>query len=125
MIAGGIGITPMLSMLRTLSAEKDRRKVSLFYAAKNEENLTGFEEIEQLKKNLNLNVFYVVEDPPKDHPSFRTGYVTKECFSSALEGKPPQCFVCGPPGFLTSIRKSLRELNVPYKNVHVELFQLV
>ena len=125
LIAGGIGITPMLSMLRTMKDEKDKREVHLFFAAKFEDNLTSFEEIEVLKQKLNLKTLYIVENSPKNHPDFRRGYITREILSEKLEEKAPECFICGPPEFIRSVRRSLRELKVSYKKIHAELFQLV
>jgi predicted ferric reductase len=127
MLAGGIGITPMLSMLRTMYDENDKRKVHLFFGSSMESHLTGFEEIEQLKQHLNLTTTYAVENPPTEHPDFEQGYITKELLARTLQNelKHPQCFICGPPQFLSQMRKSLLALKIPYKNIHAELFQLV
>ncbi|MEJ5203108.1 MAG: ferric reductase-like transmembrane domain-containing protein, partial [Anaerolineales bacterium] len=60
-IAGGVGITPMMSMLRTLADRNDRRPLWLIYANKTWDGVIFREEIEQLKQRLNLQVIHVLE----------------------------------------------------------------
>ena len=54
LIAGGIGITPMMSMLRTLADRGDKRPVILFYGSKDRESTTFREELEALRSRLDL-----------------------------------------------------------------------
>jgi predicted ferric reductase len=63
-VAGGIGIAPIMSMLRTLADRGDKRSLLLIYAHKSWENLTFQEELKKLKEQLNLRVVYVLENPP-------------------------------------------------------------
>jgi predicted ferric reductase len=66
LIAGGIGITPMMSMIRTLADRGDRRPVILLYGNKDWESITFREELEALKARLNLTVVHALSDPPVD-----------------------------------------------------------
>ena len=74
-IAGGIGITPMMSMLRSLADRQDKRPLVLIYANKNWEGVTFREEIRNLEEALNLKVIHVLETPPADWTG-ETGFVT-------------------------------------------------
>ncbi len=74
-IAGGIGITPMMSMLRSLADRKDKRPLVLIYANKNWEGVTFREEVRNLEEALNLKVVHVLESPPADWTG-ETGFVT-------------------------------------------------
>ena len=65
LIMGGIGITPGISMLRTMRDEKDRRKVTLIYGNKNLEEATFLEELEDLRQEINLQLVHLLTDPPK------------------------------------------------------------
>ena len=49
LIAGGIGITPMISMIRTLADQGDKRPVILLYASRDWDSITFREELEALK----------------------------------------------------------------------------
>ena len=56
LIAGGIGVTPMMSMIRTLADRGDKRPVILLYASKDWESITFREDLETLKARLNLTI---------------------------------------------------------------------
>lgn len=62
-IAGGIGVTPFLSMLESMATTGDERRVTLFYAARNEDNLAYADELRQLSTRLNLEFVPVVDTP--------------------------------------------------------------
>jgi len=76
LIAGGIGIAPMMSMLRTAAERGDTRPLLLIYAVDTWEGATFREEIEELTHHLKLKVVYVLQDPPENWQG-ESGYVTK------------------------------------------------
>nr|WP_052424381.1 hypothetical protein [Nonomuraea candida] len=55
LIAGGVGIGPMMSMLRTFADRHDQRPCLLFYASRTLEDTTFLEEIQRLRARLNLS----------------------------------------------------------------------
>jgi ferredoxin-NADP reductase len=61
--AGGIGIAPMMSMLRALADRNDRRPFALFCAYRRLDRLTFDEAIDQLRGRLNLTVVVVLAEP--------------------------------------------------------------
>jgi predicted ferric reductase len=65
-VAGGIGVTPIMSMLRTLADREDRRPLVLLYANKTWDAVTFREEIEGIAARLNLHLVHVLEKPPRD-----------------------------------------------------------
>jgi 3-phenylpropionate/trans-cinnamate dioxygenase ferredoxin reductase subunit len=125
-IAGGIGITPVMSMLRTLADRGDPRPLLLIYANKTWEDVTFREEIEELKKRLNLRLIHVLGDPPEDWEGEK-GMVTRELLSRHLPKLPElqEYFVCGPPPMMDAVETSLYRLKIPIGNVHSERFNLV
>src|SRR4029078_9405930 len=64
LIAGGIGITPMMSMIRTLADRGDPRPLVLLYGSRDWESVTFREELESLKGRLALTVVHVLSAPP-------------------------------------------------------------
>ena len=64
-IAGGIGIAPIMGMLRTLADRCDRRPLLLFYAYHTWERLTFREELQALQTKLNLRLVFVLKDSPE------------------------------------------------------------
>lgn len=125
-IAGGIGIAPIMSMLRSLADQGDRRPLLLFYAYRRWERMTFREAIEDLRPQLNLTVVWVLEEPP-DWWEGERGWITREMLDRHLpeDRLRRHFFVCGPEAMTQAIEKHLRDLGVPMSHVHSELFELV
>ena len=64
LIAGGVGVTPMMSMIRTLADRGDTRPVILLYGSKDWDSITFRDELEALKARLDLTVVHVLPNPP-------------------------------------------------------------
>lgn len=125
-IAGGVGITPMMSMLRTLADRGDRRPLLLIYASKTWDAVTFREEIEGLEKRLNLRVAHVLE---KAHEGWagETGFVNADILRRYLPDNSAECehFICGPEPMMNAVEKTLNQLGVPFAQFHSERFNLV
>ena len=126
LIAGGVGITPMMSMLRTLADRADQRPVTLFYGSKDWESVTFREELEALEGRLDLRLVHVLENPPEGWTGER-GYITADVFRRHLQ--PPyaahEYFICGPGVMMDAIETAIGELNVPISKYHSERYSFV
>ena len=125
-VAGGIGIAPIMSMLRTLAARRDRRPLCLIYAYRRWDRLTFREELAVLAEHLDLRIVHVLEEPPAEWQGER-GRITKELLERHLppDREIPAYFVCGPEGMIRWVERLLNDLDVPPARVHSELFDLV
>ncbi|MEX1128086.1 MAG: hypothetical protein WEB50_05950, partial [Vicinamibacterales bacterium] len=125
-VAGGIGIAPIVSMLRTLADRGDRRPLLLVYAYRRWERMTFRDAIEDLRSRLNLTVVFVLEEPPEEWTGER-GWITREVLDRRLpeDRLLRHVFVCGPEAMTQAIERHLRSLGVPMSHVHSELFELV
>ena len=127
-VAGGIGITPMMSMLRTLADRGDQRSLLLIYANNTWEDVAFREEIDSLQQRLTLQVVHVLRDPPEGWQG-EQGFVGKEVLARHLP--PERCpdafevFICGPKPMMDSVEKALVELGVHLGDFHSERFDLV
>jgi predicted ferric reductase len=126
LITGGIGITPMMSVLVTQAQRKDDRPYLLIYASKKWEDITFREELEELKQKLDLKIVHVLREPPDDW-SGEKGYVDKELLSCYLPKRraTKQYFICASPKMMEQVELALHELDVPPTNIHMEHFNLV
>jgi predicted ferric reductase len=126
LIAGGIGITPMMSMIRTLADRRDTRPVVLLYGSENWESITFLEELEALKARLDLTVIYVLANPADGWTGER-GFITAEVFKRHLP--PPyadhEYFICGPNVMMDAIETALGEMRVPLSKYHSERYSFV
>lgn len=127
-IAGGVGITPMMSMLRTLADRQEQRSLILVYANQDWDGLTFREEIEALRSQLNLRVVYVLEQPPAGWEGER-GFVNDDILQRHLprphERNVYEAFICGPQPMMAAIERALVSLGMNMGDIHTERFDLV
>ena len=126
LIAGGVGITPMMSMLRTLADRNDPRPAILLYGSKDWESITFREELEELKARLNLTVVHVLRDPP-GHWTGEKGFINPEVFKRHIPQPyaDHEYFICGPTKLMDIIEEALSDLNVPISKYHSERYSFV
>lgn len=125
-LAGGVGIAPVMSMLRTLADRDETRPLLLLYGNKNWDDVIFREEIERLQGGLNLQVVHVLEQPPEDWQG-ESGLLTPELLSRCLPADRDrfEYFICGPRPMIQVVEHALHGQRVPMGRVHTELFDLV
>jgi predicted ferric reductase len=125
-IAGGVGVTGLLSMLRTMADRGDVRPAVLVYANGDWEGVAFRDEIERLERRVNLTVVHILERPPAGWIG-ETGYVTAEMLSRHVPRgyRRFQFFICGPGPMMDAAEMALVELGVPAERVHTERFDMV
>lgn len=127
-IAGGVGITPIMSMLRTMADRGGDRPLLLFYANRDWESVTFREELEVLCARLDLTVVHILEKPPAEWPGER-GYLGQPILERYLpkewDRNTIEVFLCGPPPMMTAVERALLNMGVPLGDIHSERFNLV
>jgi predicted ferric reductase len=113
LIAGGVGITPMMSMLRAFAARGERRPIVAFVANHTWDGATFREELDELTAQLDLRIVHTIGDPPPGWDGER-GRIDTETLRRHL---PPgaerwQFFACGPSPILDAVEHALLALHV-------------
>jgi predicted ferric reductase len=125
-IAGGIGIGPIISMVRTLADRGDPRPVTLVYACSRWDRVAFREELAERARHMDLRVVYVLEEPHAgwDGP---VGYITRELMAPLVAGGPrgTRVLMCGPDAMMDAVGRILRDLGMPDARVEMERFNLV
>ena len=127
LIAGGIGITPMMSMLRWCLAEQPARTIHLYYGLRNGDEHAFkplLEELAVAHPAFHLNVVYS-RPGPNDVPArdYReAGHVDVDLLRRTLPHGPHQFYVCGRAAMMESLVPALAAWGVPRLDIHFEAF---
>lgn len=127
-IAGGVGITPMMSTLRTLADRGETRPLWLIYANRDWDSLTFREEIASLGEQLNLSITCVLEKPPEGW-SGESGFITREMLERILPAERRknllEIFICGPAPMMDAVENALTAMGFFAGDIHSERFDMV
>lgn len=131
LIGGGIGITPMLSMVNWSLAEQTGREVWLFYGVRNRTELVMLAQLQALAmQHANFHLHLCLSDPqPADLEGHRAGPVHHHpsrvdvaLLRRLLPLKPYHFYICGPTPMLASLVPALEDWGVPDAHIHFEAF---
>jgi 3-phenylpropionate/trans-cinnamate dioxygenase ferredoxin reductase subunit len=123
LVAGGIGITPLLSMLRHAVAAEPSRRVTLIYSARSLDDLAFSDELSLVARH-HPQVRVVITLTGQRHEGYRHGRVDAATLSQ-LVPEPAGCLfmLCGPLPMIDSMRDLLIGLGVPASQVRSEAFE--
>jgi predicted ferric reductase len=127
-IAGGIGVTPLRSMLRHMRDTKADRDVLFLYANRTWDSAVFREELAEMEKaeHPRLTLVHVLRDPPEGWRG-EQGHITEEMIRKYAGENPAGkgFYVCGPPGLLKAAIGSLTAMGVRDGQIHMEIFSFL
>ena len=125
-IAGGVGIAPINSMLRTLADRHEQRPLWLICCNNQYEDVIFREQLEALKERLDLRLIYMLATPPPDWTG-ESGIITTAQLQKILpnDAAKYEFFLCGPKPMSDAVQSGLHSLKVPMNHIHFELFDMV
>lgn len=117
-IAGGIGITPFLSMARSFRGKK-KYSIHFFYGTETLEEAVFLSEFKDVTMHKTHNFKTTVVSRDKD------GFITSELLSKHLGDLSKYDYmICGPPGMMSAIHAQLKNSGVPEEKIHIEAFSM-
>ncbi|KWT96670.1 MULTISPECIES: 1,2-phenylacetyl-CoA epoxidase subunit PaaE [unclassified Variovorax] len=129
-IAGGSGITPILSIMKTVLAREPHSRFTLIYGNRQLRSTMFKEEIEDLKNRYmtRLVLQHVFSDEHTDVP-INAGLMNREKIAEFLQGLVPpgsidHVYICGPFQMNDEAEAALLEAGVPEERIHIERFGL-
>ncbi len=127
LIGGGIGITPMLSMLNWCLTEQQEREVWLFYSVRHGRELVMKSHIEAMAAaHPNFHMRLCFSDPLPEDVAERDyqyrGRIDVDLLRKQLPLKPYHFYICGPTPMMDSLVPALEDWGVPDARIHFEAF---
>jgi predicted ferric reductase len=124
-VAGGIGIAPVISVLRALADGGERRPLKLFYGNRRWERAPFKAELAALAAALDLEVIAAVEEPPAGWTGER-GLIDRAMLARHLPADLTgwHALQCGPAPLMRQVERDLPALGIPLARIHGELFEL-
>jgi predicted ferric reductase len=122
-IAGGVGITPIMSMLRYLRDTGDRRPAVLLYGNKTAADIIFAAELEQLPDHV--RVVHVLSRPDTAWTG-RTGHITRAIIEESTGAylQSSHVFLCGPVAMMNAVLRELKAAGVDRRRIHYERFTI-
>ena len=127
LLAGGVGITPMLSMASAIAASGSKREAYFFFGVRNVREHIHKEELEKLaaeNDNIHLHIAYSKpsEKDVKGKDYHHEGRVGIELLKEVLPSNNFEYYLCGSGAFMKSLTDGLEAWGVPDKDVFFEAF---
>lgn len=124
LIAGGVGIAPLLSIARQLHAEGDPRPVKLLYGNRLAEQIVYRDELTMYADKPHWQVIHVLSEPPAGWAG-RTGQLDRGMLRSVFgfeDAREWLYLACGPSPMLDAVEDALTALDVPGGQIVCERF---
>lgn len=128
LIAAGVGITPLIAMLRELLASEEGRRVHLFHGARSLADLPFQQELAALRRRAGarLSVHRSLSQPEPEAVQGRdyehAGRLGIEQVKAMLALDDYDFYLCGPASFTQDLYEGLRGVHVPDARIHAEAF---
>lgn len=127
LIGGGVGLTPVLSMLNTIVLAGSKRETHFFYGVRNGEEHVMKEHLARIdRENENVHMHICYSDPVEGEVEGRdfshAERVSVELFKKCLPSSNYEFYICGPPPMMESLVRDLDAWGVPGERVHFEAF---
>ena len=120
LLAGGSGISPMMSILRYISENKIKVNATLIYSNKTEDEILWKKDIEEIsKKNKNIRHIFTLTQQEWEG---QTGRIDKNLIKANAKKIDTDVFIVGPPPLVQEMEKILNELGVKEDSIKKEMY---
>lgn len=127
LISGGVGLTPMMSMLETVVKQQPKRKVLFIHAAQSSNVHAMRNAVKEIAEKHDQVSSYVIYNRPtnedrlmKNHD--KEGYIDLEWIQSVIPTPDASFYFCGPAPFMRAMYRILKESGVVESDINFEFF---
>ncbi len=123
LIAGGIGVTPIVSVIKTIAESNSNRQTTLLYFNNRAEDIPYLNDIESISNQSWLETHIFVRSGSADLPNAKIGELDRAQMSKVIDiQNNTDYYICGPSGFMKKAVRLLLEGSIPAEYIHTESF---
>ena len=124
LISGGVGLTPMMSMLETVIKLTPDRKVIFIHATRNGKLHAMKDRVKEIVETHDVTSYTIYDSPSiEDEGTFsKEGYIDYDWLKSVLPYPDSDFYFCGPKGFMQAVYQHLKKMNVAEDDINFEFF---
>lgn len=125
MLSGGIGITPLRSMIKYTIDKKLKIKITLFYSNRIPEEIVYKKDLEEFSKNKDFTLVNTITRPEESKESWKgiTGRIDNNLIKKYCKNLNNSIFyICGPPAMVDAMFNILKEMKINEDNIRIEHF---
>lgn len=121
LIAGGIGITPLISILRYVDQAHPDVEATLIYSARTPSELAFFQELEAIAlRNPRVRCIFTITRPGSEPWDGRVGRIDLGLLQEYAPGNDALFFICGPTGMMDEVQSALARMGVSSPRTKME-----
>lgn len=131
LFAGGSGITPMMSILKSILHIEKQSNVTLVYANRDEDATIFKAELEKIAEanKDHFKLIFVYDAPKNSVPDLHKGMISSDKAKALLDnlglGKADEYFICGPGPMMENVKNVLEAAKIAKEKIHIEYFTTV
>jgi nitric oxide dioxygenase len=126
LLSGGVGLTPIISMLKTVTEVQPERDVTFIHAAQNSTVHALRNEVDEIAKDGRVSAYVFYDQPTEADRANKNfdveGYVTDAWLKAHTLYQDADFYFCGPEPFMKAIHHSLTNIGVSEDRIHYEFF---
>jgi len=122
LLAGGVGITPMMSMLETTLSKHPEREVIFIHSVRSSNVQAMMEHVQNLKEENPQLTTYTIYSDDADAPCDKHGRIDKDWLNAVLPTKDADFYFTGPAGFMSTVYGILQQIGVNDEDINFEVF---
>ncbi len=122
---GGSGITPLISLIKSVLVKEPNTTCTLVYGNRSAEYIIFKDELDRLKGEYSdrFDVIHVLEEGPSDYEGRPTSTMIKEIAEEVGITSETEVFICGPQPMMDVVVSGLKEANVAEEQIRMESFE--
>lgn len=130
LFGAGSGITPLMSIIRSILYLEKQSTITLIYVNRNLDSIIYRKELDELEQLYNgrLKVIHILSQPGEEWKGLKgriNSSMAVDLLNQLNVTKETHFYICGPTGMTNEILNTLEKLNIEAERIHTEYFSVI